>query len=293
VDRLDDPPDARNPIARDEWRSALGDVKRAGDWSAFFRRELNERPWRDALEIWAPRLSPGIMAGATHGILRTAHAVRGLSRDETPQRTAELAEGLAYWAARYQELPSAAPEAGTMTIIDALDRLPIVDPSKRGRFLIFEAVRAVDAETFAPAINLVDTSVELDTFVRDVTRTFARVYLAHADVAAIAFIHTVTAPSALRLLAPHLTSETARAAMRYVWQACAAVFSAFGDPSRTPPHVDEARAFDAEDLIDRAVAARDEHTIKFTEACLREHAISGDPVFVAAAEDVVARLRAG
>ena len=95
----------------DEWREPLGDIARAGDWIAFFVRELDERPWRDALDIWIRRLAPGIMAGATHGILRTAHAVRALERSENPLRVHELAEGLGYWAARYQALPVAAAPA--------------------------------------------------------------------------------------------------------------------------------------------------------------------------------------
>jgi hypothetical protein len=49
--------------------------------------------------------------------------------------------------------------------------------------------------------------------------------------------------------------------------------------------------FDKRDLIEQAVAARDEHAIKFTEACLREHRISPDPAFIVATRDVVVRLR--
>jgi hypothetical protein len=206
--RLAERPRVRNAIATEDWREALGDIGRAGDWSVFFERVLDEHRWRDALATWAPRLMPGIMAGATHGILRTAHAVRSLERDETPQRVTELGEGLAYWAARYQELPSAPASAGTLGIADALTHVDLLDPSKRGRFLIFEAVRALDPESFAPAINLVRADVPLDAFVGDVTRTFARHYLTNAPHAAIGFVHTVTAPSALRILAPHLDDAT-------------------------------------------------------------------------------------
>ena len=41
----------------------------------------------------------------------------------------------------------------------------------------------------------------------------------------------------------------------------------------------------------RAVASGDEHAIKFREACLREHRISGDPAFIAAVRDAVNRMR--
>jgi questin oxidase-like protein len=291
---LRDPPESRHAIAPTDWREALGDIARAGDWSAFFHREVELRPWAETLETWAARLAPGIMAGATHGILRTAHAVRGLSRGETPQRLGELAEGLAYWAARYQELPAApASTTGGVPVASALERVRLVDDASRGRFLIFDAVKAIPAEEFAPAINYVDVSGEVDAFVRDVTRTFVRLYLANAAWASIAFVHTMTAPSALRLLAPHLSTATTRDTMRYAWQACAAIYAAYARADSAAPAIAEGEVFDAEDLIDRAVAARDEHAIKFTEACLREHRISGDAAFIAAAEDAVVRLRAG
>ena len=289
--RLVERPEARRAIDASDWREALGDIGRAGDWSVFFRHEMEMRPWHETLELWTPRLAPGIMAGATHGILRTAHAVRALTRGETPQRIAELGEGLAYWAARHQELPTAPGTPGRDSVASALVRMPIVDASQRGRFLIFDAVRAVPSDEFAPAINYVDTTVSVDSFVSDVTRTFAPIYLANAPHAAIAFVHTVTAPSALRLLAPHLTAESLHGVMRYAWQACAAVYSAYQRPA-TPAAPPREAPLDEADLIDRAVAARDEHAIKFTEAGLREYRASSDAVFLRAAADAVVRLRA-
>jgi hypothetical protein len=289
--RLDELPAARSPIARDEWRESLGDIRRAGDWTRYFERELDERPWADVLETWVGRLVPGIMAGATHGILRTAHAVRSLDRGENAGRLHEFAEGLGYWAARYQELPSSSESDAAAAGVDtALRRVQRINASVPRRGLIFDVVKNVDATPFAPVIGYADVSGAVDAFVSDVTRTFVRQYLANAPRASIAFVHTVTAPSALRILAPHLSDETTRDAMRYAWQACAAIYAAYGGGD-VPATIAEVAA-DREDLIDRAVAARDEHAIKFTEACLREHALTPDPAFLAAAEDVVVRLRA-
>ena len=45
-------------------------------------------------------------------------------------------------------------------------------------------------------------------------------------------------------------------------------------------------------LIDRAIAAEGAHTIKFTEACLREYALNPKPVYLLAACDVAARVGA-
>ena len=42
---------------------------------------------------------PRRFAAGTHGVLRVAHAVRGIGQRETPLRRRELAEALGYWAA--------------------------------------------------------------------------------------------------------------------------------------------------------------------------------------------------
>jgi len=119
-----------------------------------------------------------------------------------------------------------------------------------------------------------------------------RQYLANAQTASISFIHCVTAPSALRTLAPHLSDGTRQATMRYAWQACASIYAAYADVAAGDMAAfTEPSPFDAEDLIEQAVAARDEHAIKFTEACLKEHRITGDPAFIVAVRDVVVRLR--
>ena len=78
---------------------------RWGDWKEFFTAELAENRWQDILDVWVGRLAPGMSGAATHGVIRTAHAVRAIARRETQERRSELARGLAYWASSYEELP--------------------------------------------------------------------------------------------------------------------------------------------------------------------------------------------
>ncbi|MGB2694092.1 MAG: questin oxidase family protein, partial [Dehalococcoidia bacterium] len=282
---------SHQPIARDEWREALGDGKRVADWTAFFERELAESPWRDVLNVWALRLAPGLVTAATHGVIRTGHAVRSLSHGETPRRLQELAEGLAYWAARYQVLPGTPSANGSLApseAIECVDLVPIERQEARG--LITAGLRQLsDFAPFASTIDLVDTSGDASRFISDLTETFAAVYLANAGGGrVIHFVHAVTGPSALRLLAPHLAPETTRSAMRYAWQAAVGLYAAFGrNPAAAPA---EPPAGYADDLIDRAIATGDEHAIKFTEACLREHALNPKPVYLIAAQDASTRL---
>jgi hypothetical protein len=82
-------------LTDESWRVALGDQRRTEDWFEFFRNELEERPWQLVLDDWAARLAPGLMAAATHGVIRTGHATRALTLEDTFARRGELADGLA------------------------------------------------------------------------------------------------------------------------------------------------------------------------------------------------------
>jgi hypothetical protein len=288
---LEEAPEARNAIPRDGWQDALGDVSRVGDWSVFFQRELAESPWRTVLDMWVGRLAPGIVASATHGVIRTGHAVRSLDAGETPLRLRELGEGLAYWAATYMVLPGKpGPQPANLSPQEALEQLEPLPPSEQvpGATITSYLLKLDNLESFPAVIDLVDAAG--DRFLTLVTETFAGAYLANAKTTGhvIGLIHSVTGPSAVRLLAPSLAPETATLALQYAWQAAAGMYAAFG---RTPaPEQINDTSDDQQDLIDRAVATGDEHAIKFTEACLREYALNPTPVYLAAAADATRQL---
>ena len=88
-----------------ERASALGVADRGMDWVATFEEMLAEEAWTEVLAREIRPLLGGAFAAATHGILRTAHAVRGLEDEDKPGRRLELAMGLGYWASRHQGLP--------------------------------------------------------------------------------------------------------------------------------------------------------------------------------------------
>jgi hypothetical protein len=121
------------------------------------------------------------------------------------------------------------------------------------------------------------------------TATFAGIYLAN-PTGLIAFVHAVTAPSALRLIAPYLDEADARLAARYAWQACAGIYAWYATTPPPQPGTFAMPADDIETLVDRAIAARGAHSIKFTEACLREYALNPQTVYLAAAHDVATRV---
>ena len=78
---------------------------------------------------------------------------------------------------------------------------------------------------------------------------------------------------------------------RYAWQGCAGIYAWY---SAAPPPLagDEfpLPAGHREDLIDQAIAVGGPHTIKFTEACLREYDFNPRPVYLAAAWDAIDRV---
>ena len=283
---------ANTPISRSDWSQFLGNRSRLGDWIAFFDRELAEHPWQDTLKEWVPPLAPAVMAAATHGLLRTCHAVRSLSMAETPQRLHELAQGLGYWAARYQVLPGMPSQVSSghspRSAVGHVDRLHGADFDGSGN-IIQQVLGLEEHPEFARTIDLVDTEGDLSEFISNLTETFAAVYLANQKNL-IAFVHTVTAPSALRMIAPYLADADARAAARYAWQACAAIYSWYSVAPPLDTSELEVSTADQEELKDRAVAAGGAHSIKFTEACLREYALNPNPVYLAAARDVSERV---
>ncbi len=80
------------------WKEALGRRECHGDWLSFFEGEVASSPFQDVLAQWAPRFAHAVDALLFHGLIRTAHAVRALSHQDTPARRGELARGLALWA---------------------------------------------------------------------------------------------------------------------------------------------------------------------------------------------------
>jgi Questin oxidase-like len=292
--RLREHPPGSRPIDPKEWREALGDGDRVGDWIVFFRRELAERPWKTVLAEWTVRLSPGVVAAAFHGAIRTAHAARSLEAAETPARVRELAEGLGYWAATYNALPEATPPArppAGRRPSEAVAGVPILPLERRVAYgNITERLAPLDGfPPFAPVADAVDPSGEASAFLSDLTETFASVYLASVPPGSvITFLHGVTGPTAVRTLLPYVSPEEQRRLLRYTWQACASFYSSNG--GKSVPKLASGALPSREELADRAIATGDEHAIKFTEACFREYALNPKPVYVQAARDGVARL---
>ncbi len=276
-------PGSSRPIDAEHWRGFLGQSERFSDWRAFFVAELASDDWRPVLKRWVARFAPGLAGAATHGVIRTGHAVRSLVARDNAVRRAELATGLAYWAVNYEELAWDGSVAPEKSVADALarvqPRLPAREPPQGNIVTGLRALRGTP--TFRAVAGLVDASDPLRTL-SEMAPAFARFYLQNPE-RRIAFTHSITAPSALRLLAPYLDEETVLAATRYAWQAAAGIYVVYGDPSKSVPADGDPVQRDI--LIARAIQNGGAHSIKLTEACLREEALTHAPILLAAARD--------
>ncbi len=290
--RLDAAPaPAARPLSEAEWQDALGQEARYPEWLALFEREVADRPTAAVVGEWAPRLLPGTVGAATHGLIRTAHAVRGLAAADTPPRRLEVASALAFWASSYEELPGPPLLIGHEGVAQALADLPYLPEDAPAAVLISDRVAAVAdiADEFEQAVASLGWTGGAIELLDQLAVGGATAYLRNADDGgAFGLLHAVTSPLACELVLPWLADEDRAAALGYAWQAAAALHVAY-DTDRTTT-VTEQPVPDREDLVERALESGDEHAIKLCEAALRAFERTAEPALLLAAADAADRL---
>jgi hypothetical protein len=294
--RLDAAPaPAERPLSEADWPAALGVPDRFGEWLALFETELADRPMAAVVGEWVPRLVPGTVGAATHGLIRTAHGLRAFGRADTPARRLEVAMGLAYWASRYQELPGPPVLIGHQDVPDALADLPYLPEETPPAVLISEVVAhmADIADEFEQAVSSLGPGGDVVTVLDALAVGGAQAYLRNAESGnVIGLLHSVTAPLALELVLPSIAEEDHDAALAYAWQAVASLHVAYDidrhAPAPLPVHNEPPSE---QDLIARALRSGDAHALKLTEAALRCYRRTKEPSLLQAAADASARLR--
>lgn len=285
-----------------EWNAARGQIERSPDWVATFEARVRGGDWRDSVRAFVPPLLPGLFAAAGHGLLRTAHAVRALEREDSPLRRRELALGLAYWSAREQRLPgqpgasgSSFDPEGASRLESLIERWPLVgeDSARVGSFVQVVG-RLDDFATFAAAVSEIPlpapdrVSAFLDAFCREA----ASLYVNHPG-ARIAYVHALTIPSALRFLLPHLPEEERPRAAGFAARAALSLHSIFGDPASAPAEDEEVSRMaggEWDEIRYHAACSIEEHSIKMTEACWREDERCPDPIYRRAGADAALQI---
>jgi Questin oxidase-like len=288
--KLDVMPAATLPVSSNTWREALGHIGRIADWTAFFRVQLDDAPWRTVFADWIGRLLRGAISAGQHGLIRTAHAIRALEEEETSLRVEELGVALAYWAAYYRELPGVPRFSGNLDFEEAIAQVPRVQRGQPGRGMPRELfLKVINSKTeFTASLDRVVEPVSVEHALSSLTEAGARLYLSGARRHPLVLLHTVTGPSALRLLLPHLPTHMHKLALTYVWQAVAAIVAMYADESKGDH--DETALPPQSEIIERSIETDDPHAIKFVEACVREFRLNPQPVYLAASHDWATRL---
>lgn len=268
--RLEEQPRARWPISEQDWREPLGDAVRLGDWCALFVAQLGREPWTDVLARWWPRLLPGAVAASTHGLIRTGHAVRALREQESPQRLDELAHALGYWAARWQPLPGARPPDGTADTAAALAALPVLGAPGGARTRIARLGETADWSLALGRLRPVQEAAAVPRALDALVDAAVTGYLHWAHGNPVMLVHAATAPRAAALALPALPAQLWRATYETAWAVSAAITSAYRPLDANPARAQSAPP-DPDEVIDRAVACRDEHAIKFVEVARESH----------------------
>lgn len=236
-------------------------------WVAYFEARLpgGER----VLSDWLARLMPGVASGAFHGLIRVAYALPTGSRRE-------LAHALAYWAAAFDPLPSAAlPLAGRESpgeILAFLAAHEAYGGRRRNGGLIAARTQAAAAEpAFAGiAARLSPSALSIDTL----ARAMLECYAASGNFTTL---HGVTACHAFRALMPLL--DDGRAALGHFWHALLAAHVGAGSPSASGEALGGDTTLGWEAILARAVRCEDEHDVKLVHTCWREWQSRGDDLY--------------
>lgn len=248
-------PEPRWRLDPADWREQLGEFGRVADWGRMFDEELASGDWREVLARWWPRLLPGSFGALGHGLIRTAHAVRGVAATDPPTtiQLAELAQGMAYWAARYYP-PRVTLEPGP-------------DPAN-------------PAGGKAPELALWELTADM-----------AGRYADRPPQPAVPLVHTITVPAAIQLVLPQLPTELHDISYRYARLTATRIVEAFPAGGRPEPLVAEGVAPALAATVAGAVETGDEHAIKLAEACARGYAAEPDERFLRAGATLVRMIR--
>lgn len=305
--RLEEPPRGLAAVTEDEWREALGDLSRVADWTALFQRALAERPWREVLATWWPRLVPGIIGGTAHGAIRVGHVVHSLlaveadpgagpvpagGRIDDNPHLVELADALGYWAACWSPVTgNPSRRYGSLTAAEALAAVPSVADQQKGVPYRVSQLDATDGwQSALGGLRAVDDPEQVPTLLSQLIDASVVHYLSHSHGQAVMLVHASTAPTAVLRVLPALPREVWVQSADAAWHASAALTAAC-----TPPYPDDpteiaahtARVTTAEDAMTQAVDHGDEHVIKFADTAVDVFERTGDQVALAAASRCV------
>jgi hypothetical protein len=273
ANRLKPAPADEGRVHGRNWQAHLGERGFEGDYRAYFAAAVRALGAEQALARHLPTLVPGIAASALHALMRLAYASLRHDADE-------VAVALGYWCATYLPLrfagksePVTADPAEILLRLQAIDDLRDVHPDSD---LLWRWMREVSRKAaFPPVVDWLRTGP--DTLDRIAAASLAF----YAGTMTFEALHALTGSHWLRLVHPHWPDEGL--AVRYFWQAIAAVYPKIGMPDLPAPEalaaLRELPAPDWPEIAARASASDDEHDISLVFSAREEERHRGDPLY--------------
>jgi len=238
------------------------------DWATWLRAEL-------------PALVGTTATLAGHGLLRVAHAVRGLERETGEAsliRRRELGAAVHYWRSGGRGLGGPerldghqAPDEWS----DHLGRLP-ADQRRAGN-LMGTLHRAASTDGFPERIRGLEPAPTPGETLDALATAAAGAYLRNTGLAAFTLLHGTTVSAMARQLLPHLDEVDGHRLEAAVATFVGAALIGFDEGVDDPVEGATALA-DTVTLASRAGASLDDHTIKFADACLGVASRTGSTV---------------
>jgi len=240
------------------------------------------------------------VAAATHGVIRVVHAVRALLADgDDPSHLAELAHGLAYWAARWQTLPggqvgasaaAAASRARAATPLDLLAAIPRIAEQAGGLGDRLPRLGALTAWPAALAGFSVPAAPEqIRAVLAELVDAATVRYLLYGHGNGVMLVHSATAPSAVLRTLPALDHGLWAPSLAASWAASSALTAVYAPAEPAPraqlpqPPGGQSREQTAREVFARAVEHGDPHVIKFADTAVDVFTRTGNPDAIAAA----------
>jgi hypothetical protein len=254
------------------WRERFGDPEAWPAYRTLFREWIAYEGGSNVLAQVLPWLMQGAAAAAFHCPIRVAYALAANHADE-------LADGLAYWSCRWFSCgapPQGGSEREPARVLARLDFAHELRPQP----LISEAIAAAAAHPRFDAA-LAPLHVNLRTTLARLAQIAAERYAASAD---FTVLHLVTSAHAVAALLPWIDEPQRLPSLAFYARAAAAAWASCNPPGAPLPTFDVLRW---PEILARAIASDDDHSIKLVDSCLALEKASGGAAWVAAASRAV------
>lgn len=243
----------------------------------FFLTQLQFSIGKQNLLQFIDQLAPGLSCSAFHPLIQLAHAIEN-------QDTLQMANALAYWVMRYQELSwpknqHTSPDSLSATIENVL--LAHSWPQGRlGKASVADDMLQVSLQNNFNQLVFKPQAAALD--LASIEKAIIGLYLATDD---FTILHGVTATYAVRVIVDFAAKPTLL--LESLWQGLVTAYLSktfsVEQLAETRSKLQDTPVYSVDELRQRACNSLDDHSIKLVAVCLKMYQISANKDYLLAA----------